>query len=145
MINASTALQRFRVLCRHSVAHRPLLRRTKSKLFMRSHPPTATIGRSTGKKNLNRLSQNVDAVIDVQRPQESDEEPDFLPPLLERTLRRCGLSDSSIHSTFANQGDRLYSHLRHRKERALTQLMPDLLQLLQGCLRGLIVLRCFRH
>ena len=77
----------------------------KSKSFMRSHPSTATIGRSIGRKNLNRLSQNVDAVIDVQRPQESDEEPDFLPPLLERTLRRRGLSDSSIHSTFTNQGD----------------------------------------
>ena len=77
----------------------------KSKSFMRSHPPTATVGRSIGRKNLNRLSQNVDAVIDVQKPQDSDEEPDFLPPLLERTLRRRGLSDSSIHSTFTNQGD----------------------------------------
>ena len=77
----------------------------KSKSFMRSQPSTVTIGRSIGRKNLNRLSQNVDAVIDVQRPQDSDEEPDFLPPLLERTLRRRGLSDSSIHSTFTNQGD----------------------------------------
>ncbi|KIM36107.1 hypothetical protein M413DRAFT_449423 [Hebeloma cylindrosporum] len=77
----------------------------KSKSFMRPHLSTATIGRSTGRRNLSRLSQNVDAVIDVERPQQSDEEPDFLPPLLERTLRRRGLSDSSIHSTFTNQGD----------------------------------------
>ncbi|KAK7062348.1 hypothetical protein R3P38DRAFT_3384266 [Favolaschia claudopus] len=32
-----------------------------------------------------------------------DEEPDYLAPLLQRTLRRRGLSDSSIHSTFAAQ------------------------------------------
>lgn len=81
----------------------PTLRKSQS--FMRPHPSTATIGRSIVRKNLNRLSQNVDAVIDVQRPQEVDEEPDFLPPLLERTLRRRGLSDSSIHSTFTNQDD----------------------------------------
>ncbi|TFK43926.1 hypothetical protein BDQ12DRAFT_643723 [Crucibulum laeve] len=66
---------------------------------------TATIGRSAGRRNNNRLSRNVDAVIDVERPIDEDEEPDFLPPLLERTLRRRGLSDSSIHSTFTNQGD----------------------------------------
>lgn len=66
---------------------------------------TTTIGRSSGRKNIHRLSRNVDAVIDVDRPQDIDEEPDYLPPLLERTLRRRGLSDSSIHSTFTNHGD----------------------------------------
>ncbi|KDR84289.1 hypothetical protein GALMADRAFT_237043 [Galerina marginata CBS 339.88] len=66
---------------------------------------TATIGRANGRRNSNRLSRNVDAVIDVERPQDIDEEPDFLPPLLQRTLRRRGLSDSSIHSTFTSQGD----------------------------------------
>lgn len=66
---------------------------------------TATIGRSAMRRNSNRLSRNVDAVIDVDTPQTVDEEADFLPPLLERTLRRRGLSDSSIHSTFTNQGD----------------------------------------
>ncbi|PPQ95877.1 hypothetical protein CVT26_015569 [Gymnopilus dilepis] len=82
---------------------------------------TTTIGRSTGRRNLNRLSRNVDAVIDhndhrrtsVDRPSgaeggdldaEEDEEPDYVPPLLERTLRRRGLSDSSIHSTFSSHG-----------------------------------------
>ncbi|KAF4620068.1 hypothetical protein D9613_004831 [Agrocybe pediades] len=67
---------------------------------------TATIGRNNGRKAAsNRLSRNVDAVIDVERPADIDEEPDFLPPLLERTLRRRGLSDSSIHSTFTSHGE----------------------------------------
>ncbi|PPQ78908.1 hypothetical protein CVT25_002368 [Psilocybe cyanescens] len=66
---------------------------------------TATIGRSNGRKNINRLSRNVDAVIDVERPQDVDEASDYLPPLLERTLRRRGLSDSSLHSTFTSHGD----------------------------------------
>jgi len=67
---------------------------------------TATIGRNNGRRTAaNRLSRNVDAVIDVERPPDIDEEPDFLPPLLERTLRRRGLSDSSIHSTFTNHGE----------------------------------------
>ncbi|KAJ7265355.1 hypothetical protein B0H12DRAFT_1100459 [Mycena haematopus] len=60
----------------------------------------------------NRMSRNVDAVLDgvgtpVRRPgsgdASGDEEPDYLAPLLQRTLRRRGLSDSSIHSTFASQ------------------------------------------
>jgi hypothetical protein len=59
------------------------------------------------------MLRNVDAVLDgvgtpTHPPQEGsggsgDEEPDYLAPLLQRTLRRCGLSDSSIHSTFATQ------------------------------------------
>ncbi|KAK0499537.1 hypothetical protein EDD18DRAFT_1151576 [Armillaria luteobubalina] len=50
----------------------------------------------------NRLSRNVDAVIDAGTfPRTDDsEEPDFLGPLLDHSLRRRGLSDSSIHSTF---------------------------------------------
>jgi hypothetical protein len=61
----------------------------------------------------NRMSRNVDAVLDgvgTPRRQPSgsgdasgDEEPDYLAPLLQRTLRRRGLSDSSIHSTFTSQ------------------------------------------
>ncbi|KAK0207041.1 hypothetical protein DFS33DRAFT_639709 [Desarmillaria ectypa] len=49
-----------------------------------------------------RLSRNVDAVIDAGTfPRTDDsEEPDFLGPLLDHSLRRRGLSDSSIHSTF---------------------------------------------
>ncbi|KAK0491541.1 hypothetical protein IW261DRAFT_1438264 [Armillaria novae-zelandiae] len=50
----------------------------------------------------NRLSRNVDAVIDAGTfPRTDDsEEPDFLGPLLDHSLRRRGLSDSSIHSSF---------------------------------------------
>ncbi|KAJ7458403.1 hypothetical protein B0H11DRAFT_2243101 [Mycena galericulata] len=64
------------------------------------------------RRHPNRMSRNVDAVLDgVGTPtrrthdgeDEGDEEPDYLGPLLERTLRRRGLSDSSIHSTFASQ------------------------------------------
>lgn len=78
--------------------------------FMKPSGPfiPATIRRSTNnsRSNGNRLSRNVDAVIDVERPKQDDEEePDYLAPLLERTLRRRGLSDSSIHSTFATQTD----------------------------------------
>ena len=42
-----------------------------------------------------------DAIID--RSEDIDEESDIVPPLLGRTLRRRGLSDSSIHSTFSSQ------------------------------------------
>ncbi|KAG2013038.1 hypothetical protein CC2G_009975 [Coprinopsis cinerea AmutBmut pab1-1] len=69
---------------------------------------SATIGRSAMKKT-NRLSRNVDAVIDAQQhPTGYDDEAaeDEVPALPERTrtLRRRGLSDSSIHSTFTSQG-----------------------------------------
>jgi hypothetical protein len=71
---------------------------------------TSTIGRSTGRRNTNRLSRNVDAIIDVEHPQmESDEEADTLPSLVGRTLHRRGLSDSSIHSTFTSHADELPS------------------------------------
>ncbi|KAF6748930.1 hypothetical protein DFP72DRAFT_915002 [Ephemerocybe angulata] len=67
---------------------------------------TATLGRSNFKKaNRLSMSRNVDAVIDSEQalasvlPEEA-EEADFIAPLPEyRTLRRRGLSDSSIHST----------------------------------------------
>jgi hypothetical protein len=45
----------------------------------------------------------VDGVID--RSEDVDEESDIVPPLLGRPLRRRGLSDSSIHSTFSSQAD----------------------------------------
>lgn len=63
---------------------------------------TATLGRSA-MRNAARLSQNVDAVIDVDSPAQDNE--DTISPLLQRTLRRRGLSDSSIHSTFMSQAD----------------------------------------
>jgi hypothetical protein len=60
--------------------------------------PPATIGRSaTMARNANRLSRNVDAVIDQKDDQVP---PEFHETLLERTLRPRGLSDSSIHTTF---------------------------------------------
>ena len=58
----------------------------------------------------NTLSINVDAIIDVEDPQmESDEGVDTLPPLMEQTLHRRGLSDSSIRSTFTSHVDELPS------------------------------------
>ncbi|KAF9527978.1 hypothetical protein CPB83DRAFT_855117 [Crepidotus variabilis] len=68
---------------------------------------TATVGRAALRRTTNRLSRNVDAVIDnVETPRnDDDEEQDRLPPLLERALRRRGLSDSSIHSTFTKHGE----------------------------------------
>ncbi|KDQ64123.1 hypothetical protein JAAARDRAFT_201523 [Jaapia argillacea MUCL 33604] len=85
----------------------------------------STLGRSTLKKMASahftaigrderRLSRNVDAVIDaVQSPiVHGDVEGDgedgggYQQTLLERTLRPRGLSDSSIHTTFMNHGER---------------------------------------
>ncbi|KAF7971720.1 hypothetical protein HWV62_20087 [Athelia sp. TMB] len=59
----------------------------------------ATIGRSgmPNARNTAGMSQNVDAVIDSRG---QDDENDTVAPLLQRTLRRRGLSDSSIHSSF---------------------------------------------
>lgn len=65
---------------------------------------TATIGRAA-MRNVARLSQNVDAVIDVDSPARHDDDEDNVSPLLQRTLKRRGLSDSSIHSTFMSQAD----------------------------------------
>ena len=68
---------------------------------------TATIGRSaTTRHMMNKLSRNVDAVIDqkeqiqVPRRRGPAGQADFHATLLERTLRPRGLSDSSIHTTF---------------------------------------------
>ncbi|KAF9067686.1 hypothetical protein BDP27DRAFT_1328526 [Rhodocollybia butyracea] len=64
----------------------------------------------------NRLSRNVDAVIDEHNTRSSpiapgggeDEETDVVGPLMRHTLRRRGLSDSSIHSTY--MGDETMTH-----------------------------------
>ena len=56
--------------------------------------------------NANRFSHNVD----VDRSQDADEESDTVAPLFKRTLRRRGLSDPSIHSTFSNQADATSAH-----------------------------------
>lgn len=64
--------------------------------------------RSQTRHHPNRMSRNVDAILDLQntsvRVDQESEEPDYLGPLLEHKLRRRGLSDSSIHSTFMAQG-----------------------------------------
>jgi len=69
---------------------------------------TATIGRSVARKReLSQLSRGVDAIIvapSVSPRVEDLEAVDIPGPLLERILHRRGLSDSSIHSTFMNQG-----------------------------------------
>ena len=41
----------------------------------------------------------------LDRSEDVGEESDIVPPLMGRTLRRRGLSDSSIHSTFSSQAD----------------------------------------
>ena len=69
---------------------------------------TATIGRSAVRKRKpSQLSRGVDAILVAPsvspRSMEHSEADDIPGPLLERTLRRRGLSDSSIHSTFMNQ------------------------------------------
>ncbi|KAL0949202.1 hypothetical protein HGRIS_009280 [Hohenbuehelia grisea] len=64
----------------------------------------ATISRSRGVGQ--RFPRDVDAVVDGNpQARDGDEEADYVPPLLERTLRRRGLSDSSIHSTFLSHQD----------------------------------------
>ncbi|KAH7931341.1 hypothetical protein BV22DRAFT_998573 [Leucogyrophana mollusca] len=82
--------------------------------FLKADPPnsgSATIGRSTmWKRPTSQLSRGVDAVIDADSllgPVHGDEgeAADVPGPLLERTLRRRGLSDSSIHSTYKSQVD----------------------------------------
>ncbi|KAF9238787.1 hypothetical protein BU15DRAFT_47300 [Melanogaster broomeanus] len=68
---------------------------------------TATTGRSTQLKRHIQLSRGVDAVLDADsvpiRNVEGSEADDVPGPLVERTLRRRGLSDSSIHSTFMGE------------------------------------------
>lgn len=65
-----------------------------------------TIGRSALRNATRdrRMSRQLDAMLDFQ-PRDHVGEEDYQPALLERTLRRRGLSDSSIHSTFMNHED----------------------------------------
>jgi hypothetical protein len=86
-------------------------RRVQS-IFLKAEPAetgTATIGRSAVRKRKpSQLSRDVDAILiasSVSPRRTEDSEADDIPgPLLERTLHRRGLSDSSMHSTFMNQG-----------------------------------------
>ncbi|KAI6135098.1 hypothetical protein EV401DRAFT_2250204 [Pisolithus croceorrhizus] len=85
-------------------------RRVQSTCFGSVVPDTgtATIGRSAlRKRHVSQMSRDVDAVLDAEiirrHDSEGDDNPGPLPP--ERKLHRRGLSDSSIHSTLANQTD----------------------------------------
>lgn len=59
-------------------------------------------GRHTSGRHRRQLSTVVDAVIDDDGPDRGLDE--YQPPLLERTLRPRGLSDSSIRTTFQHHG-----------------------------------------
>ncbi|KAG1755406.1 hypothetical protein EDB19DRAFT_1901623 [Suillus lakei] len=80
-------------------------RRVRSTFFKSDEPSqscTTTIDRSLRYKRSNsHLSREIDADTGL----EQDEANDVPGPLLERTLRRRGLSDSSIHSMYMNQAE----------------------------------------
>jgi hypothetical protein len=98
--------------------------------------PSTRLNANAGGPSHHRMSRNVDAVIDVNSPQEG-EESDFRPHLLQRTLRRRGLSDSSIHSTFANQEDEpeLAPHAVLHGGLSARQAAPDKASVLQSLSR----------
>lgn len=89
----------------------PRVPRRVQSAFLTAEPVeagTATIGRSaTRKRKPSQLSRDVDAILDAPavfpRSIGDSETDDIAGPLVERTLHRRGLSDSSIHSTFMNQ------------------------------------------
>jgi len=72
-----------------------------------SQSGTAIIDDSAVRKQGNsQLSREVGAVIDADASLEHAKANDSPGPLPERTLRRRGLSDSSIHSTYMSQAER---------------------------------------
>jgi hypothetical protein len=75
---------------------------------------TTTITRAAGRRMAGqRISRNVDAVIDnesVLHDSDDDDDDEGNTTLLERTLRPRGLSDSSIHSTFLEQAQKVVGH-----------------------------------
>ncbi|KAG2156347.1 hypothetical protein DEU56DRAFT_231457 [Suillus clintonianus] len=78
-------------------------RRVRSTFFKSDEPSksgTVTIDRSLAYK---RSNSHLSREIDVDTRLEHDEAADVPGPLIERALRRRGLSDSSIHSTYMNQ------------------------------------------
>ncbi|KAG1815693.1 uncharacterized protein BJ212DRAFT_1272933 [Suillus subaureus] len=81
----------------------PAPRRVRSTFFKSDEPSqsgTTTVDRSLTHKRSNVHSSRE---IDADTSPEHCEADDIPGPLLERTLRRRGLSDSSIHSTYMNQ------------------------------------------
>lgn len=82
-------------------------RRVQSTILNVASPATP---RRTHTMSAQRMSRNVDAIVDVEnsalsRVDQDSEEPDYLGPLREHTLKRRGLSDSSIHSTFMSHAE----------------------------------------
>ena len=81
----------------------------------------------------------MEAIID--RSEEISEESDIVPPLMERTLRRRGLSDSSIHSTFSSQADTPLSphaptsELHHHMPSSRLPAWPDRITVFQALSR----------
>jgi hypothetical protein len=70
--------------------------------------PSQTSSSGGGPPLSSRFSRNVDAVIDASNPNASQEENTRIP---DRPLRRRGLSDSSIHSTFVAHKEDTYPTL----------------------------------
>jgi len=67
------------------------------------NPAYSTTSTSTGRIEAPTLFRNIEAVLDLPSPTHLYEDLDILGPLPHHPLRRRGLSDSSIHSTFNSQ------------------------------------------
>lgn len=82
--------------------------RSRSAFLTAEPAEAATIGRSAVRKRKMSLSRDVDAILDAPSVSTRSIESlgaQIIPDRpIERTFRRRGLSDSSIHSTFANHG-----------------------------------------
>lgn len=106
-------------------------RRSPSTMLHSELGNSATLRRSYA----NRFSRHVDAVIDS--PSHGDEEPDYLGPLLQRTLRRRGLSDSSIHSTFMSHTDEPRTPIDRSMTTGISSrdILPDRSSVLQALSR----------
>jgi len=82
------------------------IRSTHFKSVEPSQSSVAAVARPPPRKQGNsQLSREVDTVIDGEANLNHDEANDTPGPLPERTLRRRGLSDSSIRSTYMNQAE----------------------------------------
>lgn len=87
----------------------PRARRVRSTYFKSANLEQSSIatvdGSAVSKQGNSQLSREVAAVIDTDTNRELEEANDIPGPLPERTLRRRGLSDSSIHSTYMSQAE----------------------------------------
>lgn len=82
-------------------------RRARSTHFKLVEPPQSSVATTDGgsmrKPGKSQLSREMDVAIDTATNLDHDEAKDTPGPLPGRTLRRRGLSDSSIHSTYMSQ------------------------------------------